>query len=149
MAERHFTYADIEKFFNERSEKLNASSDLKVERQIVCISILPELSPPTWIVQYSATYHKGTESEWTDHALLLITEKRDYKGDPWLNGPMRHDLPAGFASPAEEDAEIERRCKASIKALLAEEQRQRELAELRADMEGMRERDAKQASDEE
>lgn len=122
MAERHFTYADIEAYFNERSEALNAGNDLKIERRLESISLLPELSPPTWLIRYTATYHKGEHNEWTDHhALIAVTEKRDYKGDPWLNGPMLEELPRGFATPAEEDAEIRRLRRERIKAWQAEQ----------------------------
>jgi hypothetical protein len=95
--ERHFTYADIEAFFIERTAEIDKRSGSKGVHELKSISLLPELSPPTWEVHYAATYHKGERDEWTNYCDMLVIEKRDGDGKPWLNGPMSEELPKGCA----------------------------------------------------
>ncbi len=120
MAERHFTFADIQKFFIERTASFKSICELE------SIQFLPELSPPAWLVHYKATYHKGECNEWTNYDSMLVIEKQDNKGQPWLNGPMSEELPRGCATPAEEDAEIKRRFDEWWKAWEAEQQATKE-----------------------
>lgn len=101
---RTFTYADIEAFYN----KHWANDDNHIY-ELRSVHLLPELSPPTWQVEHTVTYR---DFGVTYHFTFILVELTRYNGKPWLTMVSTKELPAGFATSEEEDAEIERQFQA-------------------------------------
>lgn len=108
MTERLFTRADIEKLFNQFWGKEQEPMNL-----LDSIDLLPELSPPTWLVSYRSVYRAPAH---ITYRTFLVVQKRGVSG-PYLNLSEREPLPVGCTTAQEEDAEIMRRKAAEREAL--------------------------------
>jgi hypothetical protein len=101
MPQRHCTRANIEAEFTKRFGTLAGQT-----WQVQEVLLLPELSPPTWLLRYTISYQGRSGVGYHD---LLFVEKAHIAGRPYLNGPLPVLLPEGCTTVQEEDAEIERR----------------------------------------
>jgi hypothetical protein len=108
--ERIYTHADIAAFFTSNFGKIKDPT-----YELRKISLLPQISPPAWEVSYIATYHSpyGSNTHFDEVVILQLTRE---DGTPYLNLAHATELPAGFSTPQEEDAEIERREQAQLEA---------------------------------
>ncbi|HLZ64361.1 MAG TPA: hypothetical protein VKR06_46115 [Ktedonosporobacter sp.] len=87
--QRAFTRADLVEFFNSFWGKQKDPHN-----EIQSISLLPEIQPGGWEIEYMATWEKGTDYEHTRSYTLTVLQLMRYDGPPYLNLPQKVDLPA-------------------------------------------------------
>ena len=102
--ERAFTHADLAAFFQTSFGNYQDPS-----YELLKVSLVPEIAvPATWQVDYRATYQGLQHVQPRDFSMLII-QKEGYDGKPYLNITIPEEVPSGFSTPQEEDAEMERR----------------------------------------
>lgn len=99
---RAFTRTDVEQFFNSHW----GASDYP-KNELLNVALLPELDPPTWLIHYQATWSNNDVNYYD----LVVTQFPTSLTDQpyYLNLVTEVEIPAGFKSVTEEDAEIKRR----------------------------------------
>ena len=86
---RAFTREDLVAFFDSFWGKQKDPHN-----EIQSISLLPEIQPGGWEIEYTATWQKGTDYEHMRHYTLTVLQLTCVDGTPYLNLPQKIDLPA-------------------------------------------------------
>jgi hypothetical protein len=101
---RAFTHADLVVFFQTAFGNYQDPT-----YELLKVSLVPEIAVPvTWQVDYRATY-QGLQHAQPRNFSMLIIQKEGYDGKPYLNVTIPEEVPPGFSTPQEEDAEMELR----------------------------------------
>ena len=99
---RVFTATDITAFFNQFWGKMAGPPS----NALRSIKLLPELTPPTWHIDYVAVY-----PEKVVFCTLTVVQLAREDGTPYLNLPTTLELPEGLPTPQAEDAAMARAAK--------------------------------------
>jgi hypothetical protein len=97
--QRVFTYNDLAAFFNSLWGK-----HAEPRYELLSISLLPDILPGAWRVEYTASYQDGHVV--SCNCVVLQLARKD--GTQYLNLPEYVNLPIGMASVEDECIEIER-----------------------------------------
>jgi len=100
--DRVFTRTDVEKFFMRVFGKTETPK-YTVEN----VALLPGLGQPAWIIYHTATWNAGEPYERGYPGNSVVCQKGP-ESAPYLMFSVEDELPVGLATPAEEDAAIER-----------------------------------------
>lgn len=102
---RHFTRGQVEDFVRNIHEVTpNALEVTRVE-----VAFFNDVSLALWLVTYDIIHLKNELGEFRTHFHELITEVQFVDGE-WVLCPyVSSEVPAGFATPTEEDLVIESR----------------------------------------
>src|SRR3954468_15635864 len=95
---RVFTHTDLVTFFNTYYCQFP-----DVVYQLQKVSLLPEITVPVaWLLEYNVTYHHFDGDSTRTYQMIILQKERP-DGTPYLNSTFAIAVPAGLATPQEED----------------------------------------------